>query len=184
MMPPRPVGVQCSAMRARRSSQASAVPNFSLACGVASSLVRQWMMMGLRASAASFIWAMKAAAGWGLGVFEVVVVEADLADGDAAFVGGQSGQLWQGLRGWRWRPPEDGCRRWRRWRAGGAGGGGGDFEGLMHRGGAFADADGEDGVDARGVGTAKDFVAVVRCRSRGGRGCRLAASCYLKVTSH
>ena len=33
--------------------------------------------------------------------------------------------------------------------------------GQHHGGGTFADADGEDGVDAGGVGSAKDFVEVV-----------------------
>ena len=42
---------------------------FALACGVASSEVRQWMMMGLRASAAIFIWAMKASCWMGMSGF-------------------------------------------------------------------------------------------------------------------
>ena len=41
-----------------------------------------------------------------------------------------------------------------------AGGGVGDLERLMHRGWAFADADGEDGLDTGGVGAAKNLVAV------------------------
>ena len=41
-------------------------------------------------------------------------------------------------------------------------GGVGDLEGLVHGVGAVADADGEDGVDAGGVGSAEDFVAVGR----------------------
>jgi hypothetical protein len=46
--------------------------------------------------------------------------------------------------------------------AGQAGGGGavGEVERLVHGVGAFADADGEDGLDAGGLGAAEDFVAV------------------------
>ena len=53
-------------------------------------------------------------------------------------------------------------------------GGGGDVEGLVHGVGAFADADGEDGVDAGGVGRARTSCgrSEFRCRSRGGRGSR------------
>jgi hypothetical protein len=40
----------------------------------------------------------------------------------------------------------------------------------MHRGRPFADPDGEDGVDARGVGTAKDLVAVLRVEVKVGVG--------------
>ncbi len=36
----------------------------------------------------------------------------------------------------------------------------GDFERLVHGGGAFADADGEDGMDSGGVGAAQDLFAV------------------------
>jgi hypothetical protein len=42
----------------------------------------------------------------------------------------------------------------------GAAGGGGDFEGLVHGGWPFTDSDGEDGVDAGGVGAAEDLVAI------------------------
>ena len=37
----------------------------------------------------------------------------------------------------------------------------GEVERVVHGVGAFADADGEDGFDAGGVGSAEDFVAVV-----------------------
>jgi hypothetical protein len=93
----------------------------------------------------------------GGGVFDVVVVEADLADGDAAGVGGE------GLAG-------SDCSRWRGggflgMDAGAGVDGGeirgsgrfGDFEGAVHLVGAVADADGEDGVDAGGVGAGEDL---------------------------
>ena len=111
----------------------------------------------------------------GCGVFDVVVVEADLADGDAAGVGGEGGEFFEGFGGGAGGllGVDSGAGV-----EGGEGrgvGGGGDVEGLVHGVGAFADADGEDGVDTGVVGAARGLRcgrSESRCRSRGGRGCR------------
>ena len=94
-----------------------------------------------------------------VGVFEVVVVEADLAYCDAAGVGGEAGELGEGLGG--------GVVGLLRVDSGGGedGGqvvacyGGREVECLMHLGGVLADADGEDGLHLGRPGAAEDFVA-------------------------
>src|ERR1039458_8551606 len=83
----------------------------------------------------------------GGGVFDVVVVEADFADGDRAGVGGESGELGEGLRS------GGGCLLGMDSGAGvdggeiGRTGGFGDFECAVHLVGAVADADSEDGTE-------------------------------------
>ncbi len=80
----------------------------------------------------------------GEGVIEVVVVEADLADGDAERVGGEVGQFAEGLGG--------GVGGLLRVDAGAGVDAGvpvGYVEGVVHLGGAFAYAYGEDGVGPR-----------------------------------
>ena len=75
---------------------------FALAAGVASSEVRQWMRMGLRAAAAMLELGDEGGLlGGDVGVFDVVVVEADFADGDAAGVARRGRRVGRGLRGWR-----------------------------------------------------------------------------------
>src|ERR1039458_3381495 len=98
----------------------------------------------------------------GGGVFDVVVVEADFADGDRAGVGGESGELGEGLRS------GGGCLLGMDSGAGvdggeiGRTGGFGDFECAVHLVGAVADADSEDGTDAGGVGAGEDSGEFVR----------------------
>jgi hypothetical protein len=95
-----------------------------------------------------------------LGVVEVVVVEADFADGDATWIGGEGFEFRQGFvgcAGGLLRVNSDaGVEGWLvvTLRAGG------DFEGLLHGGRAFADAYGQDGVDSCGVGSAENVFAV------------------------
>jgi len=85
-------------------------------------------------------------------VVEVVVVEADFADGDAAWILCEYGEFFEvfggGLVGFLWMD---------------AGGGEdlgvlvGEVEGYVHVGGTAADADGEEFVDARRVGVGEDL---------------------------
>ena len=98
--------------------------------------------------------------GGDVGVFEVVVVEADLAYGDAFGVCGETGYLGEvGFGGVVGLLGVDAC-------AGvyagvvRAGGCVGEVERVVHEFGAFADTDGEDGFDVGCVGSAEDFVAV------------------------
>ncbi len=116
------------------------------------------MRMGLRAAAATWSWATKAACWVGMsGLSSVVVVEADFADGDAAGIGGEGRLVWRGLPGWLcaaswgWMPALAKMRG----RLGELVGFG-DLEGMMHLVGAVAYADGEDGGDAGGVGSGED----------------------------
>ena len=126
-----------------------------------------------------FIWAMKACLlDRNLGIVEVVVVEADLADRDAAWVGGEAGQLVQGFGG-----GAGGLLRMDagagvdRWQAGAAGRVG-DLERLVHRRrglrrcrwrGSSRRRQRRRGAEPRRGRSGS------RCRSRGGRGCRSAA---------
>ncbi len=91
----------------------------------------------------------------GVGVVEVVVIEADLANGDAAGVAGEGCELGEGVGG--------GLVRLLRVNAGGreelqggSGVGVREFEGAVHRGGAVADADGEQGPEAGVAGAVED----------------------------
>lgn len=89
------------------------------------------------------------------GVVEVVVVEADLADGEAEGVGGEAAEggevLGGGLVGLLGVDADAGVD------AGCLGMGlVGDLEGAVHGGGAVTDADGEQGFDAGGVGAGED----------------------------
>ncbi len=94
--------------------------------------------------------------GGDVGVVEVVVVEADLADGDAPWICGEFGQFGEGFGG--------GLVGLLRVDAGAGPDGGvlvGEGEGTVHGGGAVADADGEDLADAGGVGGGDDGGGVV-----------------------
>lgn len=98
----------------------------------------------------------------GVRVLDVVIVEADLADGEAEGVGEEAGEFFEGRgggvgglvgvnAGGREDPGEAGVA--------GEGAGVGDLERPVHGVGAVADADGEDGGDAGGVRAAEDGVA-------------------------
>ena len=99
----------------------------------------------------------------GGGVFEVVVIEADLADGDAAGVGGEGREFFQGFGGGAGSflgvDSGAGVEGWESEVVHSVG----DVEGLVHGAGAFADADGENGVDSGRVGSTEDFGAVCWC---------------------
>ena len=87
----------------------------------------------------------------GQGIVEVVVVETDFADGDAAGIGGEGGDFgevfWGGLVGFLGMDAGAGVD---------VGVGAGDFERVVHGVGTLADADGEDGFDAGGAGAGDD----------------------------
>ena len=92
----------------------------------------------------------------GVGVVEVVVVEAYLAYGDAERVGGEAGEafegLWGGAGGLLGVDADAGVD---------AGVAVGDVEGTVHVVGTFADTYGEDGFDAGGLGACEDGVEVL-----------------------
>ena len=99
----------------------------------------------------------------GIGVLDVVVVEADLADGEAERVGEEAGEFFEGrgggvggLLGVDAGGGEEGGEGG----VGGEGAGVGQFQGAVHGFGAVADADGQDGPDAGGVGSEEDGFAV------------------------
>ena len=95
------------------------------------------------------------------GVVEMVVVEANLTDGDAAWVGGEGGEPGEGFGGGAGgllRVDADaGEDAGERGRVGGVG----DVECAVHGVRAVADADGEDGLDSGGTGTGEDGFKVV-----------------------
>ena len=94
----------------------------------------------------------------------MVVVEADLADGDAAGVSGEGGEFGECLGGGGGGLLRVDACAGEELRRGVCGGFGcdfvGDFEGSVHGIGAVADAYGEDGVDASGGGAGEDGVEV------------------------
>jgi len=96
-----------------------------------------------------------------VGVLDVVVVEANLADGDAEGVGGKGGDFLEsvlgGLRGFRGMDSGGGEDAWC---AGSAREGLCKVEGLVHGGGALTDSDSEDCRDSGGLGTCQDFISV------------------------
>ena len=96
------------------------------------------------------------AAGWGCGVVDVVVVEADLADGNHPLVCCQPRQLGQRvgvgpvrLLGMDSGAGEDCGRGWLACELLG------DLQRALHLAGPLADADGEDGAHAGGFGAGK-----------------------------
>ncbi len=99
-----------------------------------------------------------------LWVIEVIVVQANLADGDAEGLPGEAGELGQGLRvsvmGLLWVDSGAG-EELRQMVTGHAFG---EVEREMHLEGVFADADGEDGADAGVPSAAENLVAVGRVR--------------------
>jgi len=95
-----------------------------------------------------------------IGVFEVVVVEADLPDGDAAGVGGEAAELGEGLGGSvvGLLGVDSGAGVDLRLMV--AGDAVGQIEREVHLGWILTDADGENGLYARLPGAAEDLVAV------------------------
>ena len=94
--------------------------------------------------------------GGDVGVLEVVVVEANLAKGDALFVADQYLEFcevfWCGLLRFLWMDAGAGVDVWV---------GSGDIESAVHGGRTIAYADGQESVDAGGFGIGEDSCEVI-----------------------